>query len=62
MPDFSRPRRDTKERDGRKKWDMVYIYYNFILRDPEAAKQKFQLLCANCNWIKRYEANEIGKR
>lgn len=22
----------------------------------------FQLLCANCNWIKRYENNEMGTR
>jgi hypothetical protein len=24
--------------------------------------QKYQLLCANCNWIKRYENNEINIR
>jgi hypothetical protein len=23
---------------------------------------KYQLLCANCNWIKRYENNETNKR
>lgn len=25
------------------------------------AQQKMQLLCANCNWIKKWENNEIGK-
>ena len=24
-------------------------------------ENKFQLLCANCNWIKRYENNEVRK-
>ena len=25
-----------------------------------ATPEKYQLLCANCNWIKRYENNENG--
>ncbi len=29
-----------------------------VLCDTENAKKKYQLLCANCNWIKRYENNE----
>jgi len=29
------------------------------LRDPEI-KTKLQLLCANCNWIKRSENQELG--
>jgi hypothetical protein len=29
--------------------------------DPKNAG-KFQLLCANCNWIKRYENNEVTGR
>ena len=32
-------------------------YYRSILEDKSG---KFQLLCANCNWIKRYENNEHG--
>ena len=28
----------------------------------EHDKTKYQLLCANCNWIKRYEKNEAGIR
>ncbi|HMG18727.1 MAG TPA: hypothetical protein VK573_08385 [Gemmatimonadales bacterium] len=26
-----------------------------------AARDKYQLLCANCNWIKRYERGEHGR-
>jgi hypothetical protein len=32
------------------------------LRDPEyliAARLKYQILCANCNWIKRHEKKEL---
>jgi len=29
-------------------------FFREVLREPE----KFQLLCANCNWIKRDEQNE----
>jgi len=32
-----------------------------ILKDPEKAKTEYQLLCANCNWIKRYENKEFKK-
>lgn len=30
-------------------------YLNYVIKNIE----KFQLLCANCNWIKRYTANEV---
>ena len=30
-------------------------YYQFILKD---ISNNYQLLCANCNWIKKYERNE----
>ena len=33
----------------------MYIYY---LMRPELAKQRLQILCANCNWIKRFEKRE----
>jgi len=29
-----------------------------LLRDIKQHKDKYQLLCANCNWIKRYENRE----
>ena len=31
------------------------------MRDYELANQKLQVLCANCNWIKRVESNEIHR-
>lgn len=37
----------------------LIVYY---LKHPEESKQKLQVLCANCNWIKRYdELNFIFK-
>lgn len=34
-------------------------YYKMVLED---VNDKYQLLCANCNWIKKSENNEIGRR
>lgn len=28
--------------------------YRYYVDHPEEAKQKLQVLCANCNWIKRF--------
>jgi hypothetical protein len=37
-------------------------YYNALLKLPEAELHlEYQILCANCNWIKRYENNEFSK-
>lgn len=36
-----------------------YSYYRRIRDDISG---KYQLLCANCNWIKRWENSEHGKR
>jgi hypothetical protein len=33
-------------------------YYEKVLRDTEG---KYQLLCAYCNWLKRYENDEVRK-
>lgn len=35
-------------------------YYNHVLRRIKAGSKDYQLLCANCNWIKRYENKEDG--
>ena len=35
----------------------VYWIYSDVLKDKTG---KYQLLCANCNWIKRYENDEHG--
>lgn len=36
-----------------------YNYYLHIFRDKT---NKYQLLCANCNWIKRHEKKEVRKK
>lgn len=33
-------------------------YYRQVLRDVAV---NYQILCANCNWIKRYENNEVPR-
>lgn len=35
--------------------------YRRILNEPEGWNDEFQVLCANCNWIKRYELAEYHK-
>lgn len=35
-----------------------YEMYRFYVNNPEKAKEKLQVMCANCNWIKKYENNE----
>jgi len=37
-------------------------YYSNILLSIKNNENKYQLLCANCNWIKRYENNETRKK
>jgi hypothetical protein len=32
--------------------------YRAILREIKAGSKDYQLLCANCNWIKKYEKGE----
>jgi RNase P subunit RPR2 len=48
----------SKERRGRAGADEMY--YKHILEQIKAGSKDYQLLCANCNWIKRYEKNEVG--
>lgn len=38
----------------------LYYRWRAIRDDPEAARRKFQLLCANCNIIKRCERGEYN--
>jgi hypothetical protein len=33
--------------------------YNYYLKNPELAKERLQILCANHNWIKRHENKEL---
>lgn len=37
-------------------------YFKAVLRSVENEENKFQLLCANCNWIKRYNKGEVRKK
>jgi hypothetical protein len=36
-------------------------YLSYVLNSVMADEGKFQLLCANCNWIKRAENGEVRK-
>ena len=49
IPVLGKPRRST-----------TTIYFE-IIKHPEDSKEKYQLLCRNCNWKKRIENNE-GKQ
>src|SRR6266850_2117627 len=37
-------------------------YHPHVLRSVKRGSKKYQLLCANCNWIKRYEQHEISNK
>ena len=36
-------------------------FYNQVMNSFLNKENEFQLLCANCNWIKRVENNEVRK-
>jgi hypothetical protein len=36
-------------------------YYKHILEEIKSGSKDYQLLCANCNWLKRHKNNENGK-
>ena len=42
-----------------RRFSSSYRYYKHILRGILADSKEYQLLCANCNWIKRYEKREL---
>jgi hypothetical protein len=47
----------SQERKTRTRWEWEIIINSF-----EKGENKYQLLCANCNWIKRYEQKEVRTR
>ena len=49
------------DRRGRRGWNL-WERYRFIRDKPEEARAQLQLLCANCNCIKRVENGEHGYR
>jgi len=42
----------------RRKWGNQYKFYNRVLEHLD----EYQILCANCNWIKRVELKEDGRK
>ena len=36
----------------------MYVGYKYYLLNPVLANQNLQVLCANCNWIKKHENKE----
>lgn len=52
---------DHKDGGGikdREKGFSLFYRHRLIKNEPEVARFRFQLLCANCNWIKRAENRE----
>lgn len=39
----------------------VKTMWRYYLKHPEEAREKLQVLCANCNWIKRFDSNELKR-
>jgi hypothetical protein len=46
----------SKERGGKQHNNYTVMLTEIIEGNKNG---RFQLLCANCNWIKRYENNEV---
>lgn len=49
-------------RNGEKRLGNIDSRYSFVKNNPEEALRQYQLLCANCNFIKVYENNEFRPR
>jgi len=47
-------------KDDLRKFKSSAQMYKYYLQNPRIAKKELQILCANCNWIKREENNENG--
>jgi len=50
--------------ERRKYGSNVIKYWRSVIEKINSGSKNYQLLCANCNWIKRYNNNEVrrGKR
>lgn len=44
----------------RKNFNRPAVMRAYYRQHPEEAKKKLQVLCANCNWIKRDEKHELN--
>jgi len=49
-----------KERQEKRFKGFGKIYYRFVIESVKNNEDKYQLLCANCNWIKRVENKELS--
>ncbi len=45
-------------KDNKSRYRGTVQLYKYYLKHPSEANQKYQVLCANCNWVKRYENQE----
>lgn len=45
----------------RDKKSMTKVYFKAVIESFLKNENKYQLLCANCNWIKRFTKNEVRK-
>lgn len=44
-----------------RKWKGNRSHFKRVIRHVKRGGKRYQLLCANCNWIKRYERNETKR-
>jgi len=49
---------EGKGREARKKFGQGVNEWYYYLKHPEEAKKNLQVLCPNCNWLKRVERRE----
>jgi hypothetical protein len=49
-------------RNEQKKYSTQGIYRRILQMSIDECKIHYQILCANCNWIKRYENHELPNR
>lgn len=52
---------DAKQDKARFKND-IYVMYYYYLTHPDEAKERVQVLCANCNRLKVYSHNETKRK
>jgi len=50
------------ERMNDKKFARAEYRLRLIQQNPKEARRKYQLLCANCNWVKKWENKETGQQ
>lgn len=49
----------NRERKEKRFLGMGTSYYKYVMESFLKNENRYQLLCANCNWIKRFENNEV---